>query len=168
MALQVTLRDMTPQDMGFLYQVYASTRQEEMAQVDWRDDEKGAFLRMQFDAQHRHYREHYADASYQIILVDGAPCGRLYVDRREDETRIVDIALLSAWRDRGIGTLLLGDLLDEARRTGLPVTIHVERYNPALSLYRRLGFRAVEGRENGVYHLMRWSPKGVDNKGGDV
>ena len=162
MSFQITLCDMTPQDTDFVFDVYASTREEEMALVDWADDQRDAFLRMQFDAQHRHYLEHFADATFQIIVADGAPCGRLFVDRRADEIRIIDIALLPAWRNRGIGTSLLCDLLDEARRTGLPVTIHVERYNPALSLYRRLGFRAVERRENGVHLLLRWSPKGAE------
>ena len=163
MATTVTLRDVTPKDSDFLFEVYASTRQEEMALLDWQDGEKDAFLHSQFHAQHIYYRDSFAEAAYQVILADRVPCGRFYVDRRKDEIRIIDIALLPEWRNRGIGTSLLCDLLDEARRTGLPVTIHVERYNPALSLYRRLGFRAVEGSENGVYLLMRWSPEGGDN-----
>ena len=164
----VTLRDTEPQDTGFLYEVYASTREEEMALVDWGDEDKEAFLRMQFDAQHRYYQEHYASASFQIILADGIPCGCLYVDRWEDEIRIIDIALLPPYRNHGIGTSLLGDILAEGRQARVPVSIHVERFNPALSLYRRLGFRAVEGQETGVYLLMRWSPEGPSDKEANV
>jgi hypothetical protein len=38
----------------------------------------------------------------------------------------------------------------------LKVTIHVEANNPAMTLYRRLGFRHLD--TNAVYHLMRWEP----------
>lgn len=160
--MTVTLRPITDDDLPFLNDVYASTRQEELAPVPWSEAEKEAFLRMQFDAQHRHYAEHYPNASFDVILVDGAAAGRLYVDRRETEIRIVDIALLPAFRQRGIGTRLLTGLLDEGARSGRPVGIHVERFNPALRLYQRLGFVPIEDRE--VYLLMRWTPPGRDDQ----
>ncbi len=47
----------------------------------------------------------------------------------------------------------VGELLAEGERTGKTVSIHVERHNPALGLYDRLGFRPVG--EHGVYVLMR-------------
>ncbi len=49
-------------------------------------------------------------------------------------------------------------VLDEAAETGRVVRIHVERNNPAISLYHRLGFRKID--HLGVYHLMEWSPDG--------
>ena len=128
-----------------------------MAAVPWSDDEKAAFLQMQFDAQHRFYMEQFANADYQVVLVDGTPAGRLYLDRRADEIRIVDIALLPAHRGRGVGGRLMGRVLDEAASKGLAVRIHVERNNPALRLYRRLGFTQVE--DQGVYLLMQWLPE---------
>src|SRR5204863_10048783 len=104
----IALRPITPEDMDFLCRVYASTRQDEMALVtDWSEAQKTAFLQMQFNAQHAHYAEHYAHAQFQIILLDGAPIGRLYVDRRVKEIRIVDISLLPEYRNRGIGSGLL-------------------------------------------------------------
>jgi ribosomal protein S18 acetylase RimI-like enzyme len=139
-------------DLEFLYRVYASTRAEELAVVPWDDAQKEAFLRMQFDAQDRWYREQYPRASYEVIVVDGEPAGRLYLHRGDAELRIVDIALLPEHRGNGVGTSLLHDLLAEADTAGKRVTIHVERMNPALRLYQRLGFR-VAG-EHGVYLLL--------------
>jgi ribosomal protein S18 acetylase RimI-like enzyme len=78
---------------------------------------------------------------------------------RSAEIRVVDVALLPAARGRGIGTALLRDLLAEGARTGKKVSIHVERFNRALGLYRRLGFGEVE--ENGPYLLMEWRPPGL-------
>ena len=110
---------------------------------------------MQFDAQHAHYQEHYAGAAFDVILVDGQPAGRLYVAREEDEIRIVDIALLPDFCNRGIGTTLLRGLQSEAAAAGKPLRIHVERFNPALRLYERLGFREIADR--GVYLFMEWT-----------
>jgi ribosomal protein S18 acetylase RimI-like enzyme len=45
--------------------------------------------------------------------------------------------------------------MDEAAAAGKAVTIHVEKNNPAMRLYRRLGFRTEE--DKGVYDLMRWT-----------
>jgi ribosomal protein S18 acetylase RimI-like enzyme len=124
--------------------------------VPWDDAQKESFLRMQFEAQDRWYREQMPDASFEVVLVDGEPAGRLYVDRREDEIRIVDIALLPEHRGRGIGTLLLGELLSEADAAGKSVTIHVERLNPALRLYARLGFSVAE--DKGIYLFLERRP----------
>jgi ribosomal protein S18 acetylase RimI-like enzyme len=136
--------------------VYASTRQEELALTDWSDDQKAAFCRQQFEAQRDWYREQYVSASFQVIVVDGRRAGRLYVDRWEEEIRIVDIALLPEWRGRGVGSALLTDLQSEARTAGKVLSIHVERFNRALTLYRRLGFEAAG--DHGVYLLLRWDP----------
>jgi GNAT superfamily N-acetyltransferase len=132
--------------------VYASTRQEEVARTGWPQDQIDAFLRMQFEAQHRHYREHYTDTDWSLILVDGEPVGRLYVGRWERELRIVDIALLAEHRGRGIGGRLLAQVLAEADAAGKITSIHVERENRAMSLYLRLGFEPIE--EVGPYLLL--------------
>lgn len=89
----------------------------------------------------------------------GAPIGRLYLFNKEDEVRLVDIALLPEARGSGIGTALLEDLFVFARQVAKPVTIHVEANNPAMRLYRRLGFAQIE--DKGVYHLMEWRPEGA-------
>jgi len=152
----VTTRAISPDDEPFLRRVYASTREQELSIVPWDDAQKEAFLRMQFDAQHRYYQDQFPDASFEVILLEARPIGRLYVDRREDEIRVIDIALLPDVRGAGIGAALLGDLIAEARMGNKPVRIHVERANRAQSLYRRLGF--LEIGENDFYYLMEWTP----------
>ena len=152
----LALRPAEPEDEEFLYRVYAGTRTEELALVPWDQAQKEAFLRSQFDAQSRWYREHYARATYELILIDGKPAGRLYVHRGETEIRIVDIALLAEHRGTGVGTSLLHDLLAEAAASGRRVTIHVERFNPALRLYERLGFTVAE--DKGAYVFLERPP----------
>jgi len=140
-------------DREFLYQLYASTREDELAPVPWTEEEKANFLRQQFEAQTAHYNEHFREeADFLIILADGQPGGRLYLARREEEFRIIDIALLAEFRGRGIGGKLLTDIIAEATEAGKSVTIHVEQNNPAMRLYDRLGFRKIA--EEGIYWLM--------------
>lgn len=157
MASSITLRPIVPEDEPFLRAVYDSTRQAELARVPWTDEEKASFLAMQFAAQSRFYFQQYAAADFQLILRGGAPIGRLYVDRQPNELRIIDIALVDAARDQGIGTGLLGTIIEEADQATLPITIHVERFNPALRLYSRLGFQAIA--DQGVYLLLRRLPR---------
>ena len=149
----IALRPTRAGDEEFLYGVYASTRQEELAQTGWGEALIETFLRQQFDAQSSYYREHYQDTSFDVILADGRPIGRLYVARWPEEIRIVDIALLPENRGAGVGTALLRDLISESEASAKPLSIHVERFNPALRLYERLGFREVE--DKGVYLLMQ-------------
>lgn len=152
----INLRAIGPEDEEFLLAVYSSTRADEMRLVDWDKAQKEAFLRMQFAAQHQYYSENYPGADLQIILLDGERVGRLYVHRREHEIRIMDVSLLPDYRGQGIGSTLLNEILAEAEIDNMPVTIHVERFNPALRWYERLGFCLAE--DKGVYFLMQWSP----------
>jgi ribosomal protein S18 acetylase RimI-like enzyme len=152
MTSNVALRPVEPGDEEFLYMVYASTREEELARTGWDEAQKAAFLRMQFDAQSSYYEEHFRGAEFSVILSDDHPVGRLYVARWQEEIRMVDIALLPEYRGMGIGTRLLNELISESEESGKPLSIHVERFNPALHLYERLGFRVVA--DKGVYLLM--------------
>lgn len=143
-------------DREFLHRVYASTREEEFALTSWSEDEKERFLRMQFDLQDKHYRTHYPDAEFSVVLRGENPVGRLYLDRGPDEFRIVDISLLPECRGSGMGTKMLRDVLDEAAAVGKPVRIHVAKGNRAVALYRRLGFEKIG--DTGVYDFMERTP----------
>jgi len=155
----IRLRPRRDDDRPFMAMLYASTRQQEMAMTDWTDDQKRTFLQWQFDAQTSHYDEQYEGADFLIIEQDGAPIGRLYIDRREDEIEIVDIALVPECRGSGLGSRLLHDVMREAEQGGKRVKIYVENFNPARRLYDRLGFQHVD--TNGVYHIMKWPAGGA-------
>jgi ribosomal protein S18 acetylase RimI-like enzyme len=153
---KITLRPVVDQDDNFLLSLYASTRVAELAQVPWSAEQKEAFVRMQFSAQKQHYATEYPQANHDLICVDGVPVGRLYLARAADVLHILDITVLPEHRHSGIGSVLLGQIVDEARSAGKPVTIYVESFNPSLRLFERLGFR--KDREEGFQILMKWSP----------
>lgn len=146
------LRAEREEDGSFLAALYASTRADELAQVPWSDEQKRAFLAQQFAAQRLHYRTQIPGCLFQVIEKDGEGVGRLYLQWRQTQLHIVDIALLPQWRRQGIGTALLRGLIDAAAAAGRALGIFVERFNPALHLYRRLGF--VEIADTGVYLEM--------------
>lgn len=154
---EISFRPIRPADERFLSQLYASTRAEEVAQVpNWTDAQRAEFLEMQFQAQHKFYMEQFAAADFSIIRQNGRSIGRLYLDHREDEIRLIDIALMPDVRRHGIGGALMRSILEQGREAGKPVRIHVEKNNPALRLYSRLGFESIE--DQGVYYLMQWTP----------
>ncbi|WP_156884492.1 GNAT family N-acetyltransferase [Stappia stellulata] len=154
----LSFRRIAEADLPFLAALYASTRREEVAPLPWSDAEKTAFLDMQFQAQHAHYMQHYPDADWLVVERGGIAIGRLYLERWPSEIRIIDIALMPESRGRGYGDAMLRDVMDLAGRKRLGVGIHVEHNNPAMRLYRRLGFTKRE--DKGVYHLLRWDPPG--------
>lgn len=152
--MPITLRDASDEDEAFLREVYASSRAQELAMVPWNDEQKEVFLKMQFDAQHSYYHAQFPEASYQIILEEGKPVGRIYVLRLPEEIRIIDITLLSQHRNAGIGTPLIRELMDEADREGKAVNIWVEEYNPSRNLFERLGFSKVQ--DEGINYLWEY------------
>jgi ribosomal protein S18 acetylase RimI-like enzyme len=151
----LTFRPIADADLPFLARVYASTRAEEIAVTPWTDQQKAAFLDMQFHAQHTHYQQYYPEADWLVTMRAGEDIGRLYIERWPSQHCIIDIAFLPEHRGKGLGDALLRDLMDEAAAAGKAVSIHVEKYNPAMRLYRRLGFKTEE--DKGVYDLMRWT-----------
>ncbi|MBB6580225.1 GNAT family N-acetyltransferase [Ralstonia solanacearum] len=147
------LRPVTQHDQPFLLSLYASTREAELRLTDWTDAQKQQFVRMQFDAQQRAYFG-YPDAEFFLILQDGVPAGRIYLQHRQDAILVIDVSLLPAFCGRGIGSEVLAAVFRLAAQAGKRVQIHVERFNPAQRLYQRLGFRLVE--DKGVYLFLEW------------
>lgn len=149
-----TFRPVRDEDEALLLEIYSSTRADEMDLVPWSAAQKQAFLQMQFDAQQKHYLAYFPNASHDLILVDDQPIGRVYVDRRENEIRILDLTLLPEARGHGLGTLILQEMMKEAAETDKALSIYVESFNHSLGLFQRLGFVKME--ESGASWLMQW------------
>lgn len=154
-------------DRDTLLRIYASTREEELATTDLGAEQKRIFVEQQFSAQDKYYREYYEGARFDLLKVQGEVIGRLYVDRDQGrfpgEIRLMEITVLPEFRGKGYGSEVLRHLMDEAKEAGRMLSIHVERFNRALSLYQRLGFRQLE--DKGVYLLLGWqadsAPRGA-------
>ena len=154
--MAITYRPVAEGDLPFLKRVYRSTREDELQLTGWDEAFKETFIDQQFTAQHQYYREAYHDASFQVILLDGKEAGRLYVWESDRQIRIVDIALLPEFRNQGIGSTILRELIAKSETSGKTLCIHVEIYNPALNLYKKLGF--IQKDQTGVYFYMERPP----------
>lgn len=148
----ISLRSVLPEDEPFLFRLYASTREEELEPFGWGDTDNQAFLRLQFKAHQHHYATISPEADQKVILLDGRPVGNLIVIRAQKEIRLAEISLISEYRNGGIGSRLIRDLAEEARETGLPLRLHVAKFNRAIRLYRRLGFVLIG--DTGTHFFM--------------
>ena len=146
-SVSLTYRNAVPEDEGFLFELYASTRIKELDAWGWNNQQQEAFLKMQFQARQSSYKNQFPNSNYQIVLMHQLAVG---------EIRLADIALLPEYRDRGIGSFLIQSLLAEAARARKPLRLQVIQFNRALRLYQRLGFSKVSDR--GVYFSMEWLP----------
>ena len=155
--ISVSLRPVTDADREFLITVYGSTRAEELAQVAWDEGQKDAFVRWQFERQDEDYRQRFPNARYNVILVDGVPAGRIWIGVSDKEIRLLDIALLTEFQNRGVGTHLLRQMMAEATESNKVLRHMVFMLNDnAFRFYERLGFVTIE--DLGGYKLMEWAP----------
>jgi ribosomal protein S18 acetylase RimI-like enzyme len=103
---------------------------------------------------------HYPEIDDRIILIEDRPIGRLIVVRRDEEIRLADVALLPEHRDRGIGSILIKELIDEAKLSKKPIRLQVEKPNTgAARLYERLGFKLAG--ETLTHFQMEYRPSQV-------
>ncbi len=147
----------TRSDETFLFALYSTTRADEMALVPWNDEQKHAFVQSQFQAQHNHYLLEYPQGIFQTINSDNRQIGRLYVCESEDEIQIIDLTLLPEFRGQGIGTQIITDILQTAKK---PVQIYLESFNQSINLFTRLGFQMISNE--GIYGL--WECPVSENK----
>jgi GNAT superfamily N-acetyltransferase len=152
---KVSLRPVTKDDEPFLVALYGSTRAQELAQVEWAEGQKELFVRWQFEMQQREYTARFPDGQYNLILVDDQPAGRLWTGSDDEQIRLLDIALLPEFQRRGVGTLLLKRLIDEANNAN-KVLRHMVFVlnNDAHKFYERLGFVVIENLD--AYKHMEW------------
>ena len=148
------LRPAASADEAFLETLYADTRRDELAIFNWSREQENAFFKMQFEMQNRAYRMQFPDAAHYIVEFD-APVGRLIVERGEREIKLIDISLLSGFRNRGIGAFLLEKLKAEAAASEKTVFLRVLKTNDsAKRFYERLGFTVEEDAD--LHFGMRW------------
>lgn len=156
MQTPIALRKATAADLPFLGHLYRDTRRPEVKDFGWSREQEEWFLQMQFEARQRSYAAAFPNAEDQIVYVDDAPVGRMLVDREPAGLHLIDLALLEDQRNQGIGSELIGKLQKECVKESWTLHLQVLRDNPAIRLYRRLGF--AEGEADAMYLHMAWIP----------
>ena len=142
-------------DEIFLYDLYAAVRGPEFALAPVTPAQREQLIRMQFRAQMSAYTYAYPNSCYHVVLLDSKPVGRLWVAPADDHLHLVDIAVHPSLQRKGIGTVLIQRLQQEAARARLPIRCCVFRFNPgSLRFHQRLGFAIV--REDQMHFYLEW------------
>ncbi len=152
----IRLRPSGENDIQFIVAVYRSTREEELKLTNWTEEQKSAFIYMQSMAQLAEYKSNYPGAAMQVVMYKKQDAGRFYTWENEEEIRIIDITLLPQYKGKGIGSMLLNNLIKKSKESKKKITLHVDPLNRALKLYIRLGF--VHIRNNGRHYYMERPP----------
>lgn len=92
----------------------------------------------------------------EVLMHEGVPVGILKVSRDPHEWVVIQIQLAPGYQGGGIGTGLMAEVVDEAARAGVDLTLSVLKANPAKALYERFGF--VIERESEFSYEMRRKP----------
>jgi len=151
----LTLRRVTADDEEFLLALYGNTREEELAQVEWAEGQKEQFVHWQYELQRSEYQTRFPDGDHYVILFDDRPAGRIWIGRDHEQIRLLDIAVLPEFQNRGAGTVLLRQLMDESSGSGKPLRHMVFVLNSdAHRFYERLGFVVID--DLGAYKHMEW------------
>jgi ribosomal protein S18 acetylase RimI-like enzyme len=144
------------EDAPFLYEVYSSTRMDEVSAWGWEEHDRNAFLSIQWIMQKNSYQLQFPDAENLIISYEGLNAGRLMLYRTTEKIHLIDISLLPSFRNHGVGSSLLKTLQHEALMKQQIIELHVTPHNPARRLYERLGFQLHESLD--FYWKMVWQP----------
>src|SRR5262249_16154738 len=97
------------------------------------------------------FRARWSAAETRIITRDGADIGWLQTAPDGDALFLKQLFVDAALRRQGIGTHVMHRLIDEAARAGRAMTLGVVKTNPALRLYRRLGFVVTHADARKLY-----------------
>jgi ribosomal protein S18 acetylase RimI-like enzyme len=88
-----------------------------------------------------------------VAIQDFQPVGAAGYGFIDEETPELSIAVVPSKRGSGLGSELLGALMERAREDGYAaISLSVEKDNPAVSLYERQGFARVS-EDDGAYTM---------------
>ena len=140
----VKLRRARDSDYDFAERLYVESMKRLLTKLGmWNEQEVIARFKMYYQLD-----------EVQIIAVDGKDVGWLQISETDHDINLDQIHLEKGYRARGIGSRLIQDVMTDARAANKPVLLSVVRNNPALALYRRLGFKVVGSDEQKLH--MRW------------
>jgi GNAT superfamily N-acetyltransferase len=153
----LAVRPALPQDEIFLYELYVAIRGPLFDLAPLTATQREHLLRLQFRAQLSSYTEQFPNSCYHLVLLDGKPVGRLWVAPGGDSLVLVDIAIHPKLQSKGLGSVLVQRVQQEAQTAKLPIRSMVDRFNPgSLRFHKKLGFGIV--REDLLQYYMEWRP----------
>lgn len=155
----ITLRPATQQDEDFLYNLYKLSRVDEFSMTGIGELQFEMLMRMQYAARKMTYENNYPVSGHNIVIVDGAEAGQIWVFSDATQYRLIDIAIAGAFQNQGVGSSLMKSLIAQTIQAEIPLRCSVATNNPgSLRFHQRLGFRIVSSNE--AYYQMEYAPDG--------
>lgn len=152
--MKCELKKIVGEDEPFLFEVYASTRKQEIDSWGWSSEQKELFLSLQWRAQQASYKQKFPNANHYVVLYENVYVGRCITEELLEYHHLIDLSILPSYQGKGIGTFIIKQLQKKAKNKDKPVILHVFHTNPARHLYERIGFQRIEADE--LYVKMQW------------
>lgn len=161
MPQNVTIRESNAGDAPLLFRLFAENKAAELAPLGLPTAALSPLIDMQYRARSLGYAQQFP-AAVQYIVVDeqGEDAGQVLLDDHADPVRVVDFAIESTRRNRGLGAALLAHLQARALARGKAIALSVNTKSPGRRLYDRLGFAVTAG--DAATCEMLWSPAAVE------
>jgi ribosomal protein S18 acetylase RimI-like enzyme len=150
----LTLRPTRADDTEFLYRLFYSVHAEKLQVAPLSAEEKTRLVELMYQGFTRHYSLLAPVLDDRLILLNNESIGRMILLQTRDEIRLADLAILPEYRQRGIGSALIGQVQTESTMSKRPVRLQVAQFDRALGLYRRLGFYKTD--VEGPYIHLEW------------
>ena len=118
--------------------------------------------------QREFFAEDWQKLKPSVILNDTQPIGSYCCTKNKDNYFLERFYILPEYQNKGIGTLVLKRILEAADKDQLPVKLMYLDFNPAATLYERLGFEVtgrqeIKGKQE--CFVMTERKPSLDNKG---
>lgn len=154
--MPINRRREAAEDEAFLRRLVIDTVARELGADAWPEPMRAHLLGIQFEGRRHSHRANYPGSVSEVIEADGEDAGWIVMTTMPHEVRLVEIMVAEAFRGKGIGSAVIGEVLAAAESAGKPARLHVNVTNSAaIRLYERLGFRRIDGDE--VQQLMERS-----------
>jgi ribosomal protein S18 acetylase RimI-like enzyme len=143
----LSLRPVDTGDEALLLRIFAESHCAGFELLGLEPAALAGLVGMQFEARRAQYRMYPGAAEYLICRGIGTadtaaiPVGTCWLSDSAEQLRVLDIAVLTEHRRRGVARAVLTELCARASAAGKPVGLSVWHENaPARELYRALGF----------------------------
>lgn len=143
-------------DQEFLNDLYRDSRAD-LADMPMPLSVVQQMIKMQQMSQAQGIQSAYPKAQSWLILMHADSVGRIVVDVGESTIRLIDIAVMNGWRQRGIATQILHGLQVLASAESKSMCLAVQCNNlGARRIYQRAGFTVCGS--DGLFDQMTWDP----------
>lgn len=142
--MNLQYRKASESDLDFLLDLRIKTMTEHYANSGLPTTEESALQRVLYQFE-----------KANIISLDNEPIGLLKLNKESDKTEVLQIQIDPKMQGKGIGKIILEDIIEQAKTAQKRVILSVLKTNKAQNLYSSLGFKIVE--ENEHSYIMEFS-----------